>query len=666
MAPTRPAEPSELASLLMQGLALHQAGRLAEAEKIYGQILAIDPDQFDSRHLLGFIFHQRGDSAQAVHHIDLALQKNPDGILALNNRGIALNALMRFDEALASYDRAIALRSDFLEALMNRGNTLTQLQRFDAALASFDRAIAVRPDHVDAYYNRANTLHALKRFDEALTSFDRALALRPDSAAALANRGVTLHALTRFEEALASLDRALALRPDNAEALASRGVTLHVLRRFDEALASYDRALELRPDSAEAHSNRGVTLFELRRYAEALASCDRALALQPDFPEALSGRGNALSMLKRFDEATANYHRALALRPDYAEAHTSLGVNLHAQRQFDEALQCYERALAVRPDFAEAHYDGGLSRLLTGDFDRGWVEHEWWREVAHFKRAERNFAQPRWTGSPAIAGKTILLHAEQGFGDTIQFCRYAPRVAALGARVILEVQAALRDLILRSLDGVAQVVAKGDTMPPFDMHCPFLSLPLAFGSRLETIPHETPYLRASAQAVATWGARLPPKTRPRLGLAWSGRPEHNNDLNRSIDLASFLSPLGGIDATLVSLQREIRAADAVVLRERSDLIHFGEELKDFSDTAALAANMDLVIAVDTSVAHLAGALAKPVWVLLPFVPDWRWLLDRDDSPWYPTVRLFRQDDSRRWDSVFARLCAGLDDFLHRK
>ena len=700
MAPTRSAEPSEVASLLVQALALHQAGRLAEAEKIYGQILAIDPDQFDARHLLGFIFHQRGDSALAVHHIDLALQKNPDNILALNNRGIALNALKRFDEALASYDRAIAVRPDFLEALMNRGNTLQELRRLDAALASFDRAIAVRPDHVDAYYNRANTLHALKRFDAALASFDRALALRPDSAAALANRGVTLHALARFEEALASydaavalwpdsdavfanrgitlhalkrfdealasLDRALALRPDNAEALASRGVTLHVLRRFEEALASYVRALELRSDSAEAHSNRGVTLFELRRYAEALASCDRALALQPDFPEALSGRGNALSVLKRFDEASASYHRALALRPDYAEAHTSLGVNLHALKRFDEALECYERALAVRPDFAEAHYDQGLSRLLTGDFDRGWVEHDWWREVAHFKRAERNFAQPRWTGSPVIAGKTILLHAEQGFGDTIQFCRYAPRVAALGARVILEVQDPLRDLIRRSLDGVAQVVAKGDAMPPFDMHCPFLSLPLVFGSRLETIPHETPYLCAPAQAVANWGARLPPKTRARIGLAWSGRPEHNNDQNRSIDFASFLSPLEGIDATLVSLQREVRAADAIVLRERSDVIHFGEELKDFSDTAALAANMDLVIAVDTSVAHLAGALAKPVWILLPFVPDWRWLLDRDDSPWYPTARLFRQDDNRRWDSVFARLRTRLDDFLHRK
>jgi hypothetical protein len=219
---------------------------------------------------------------------------------------------------------------------------------------------------------------------------------------------------------------------------------------------------------------------------------------------------------------------------------------------------------------------------------------------------------------------------------------------------------------MHTLPGAAQMVSKGDALPDFDMHCPMLGLPLVFGTGLATIPRETPYLRASAQAVANWSARLPPKMRPRLGLAWSGRPEHNNDQNRSIDLASFLSPLRGIDATLVSLQRDVRAADAIVLQERSDVIHFGEELKDFSDTAALAANLDLVISVDTSVAHLAGALAKPVWVLLPFIPDWRWLLDRDDSPWYPTARLFRQDDSRRWDGVFARLRAALDDFLHRK
>jgi ADP-heptose:LPS heptosyltransferase len=215
---------------------------------------------------------------------------------------------------------------------------------------------------------------------------------------------------------------------------------------------------------------------------------------------------------------------------------------------------------------------------------------------------------------------------------------------------------------MHTLPGAARIVSKGDPLPDFDMHCPMLGLPLAFGTGLATIPRETPYLFASAQAVANWNARLPPKTRPRIGMAWSGRPEHNNDQNRSIDLASFLSPLEGIDATFVSLQREVRAADAVVLQERGDLIHFGDELKDFSDTAALVANMDLVVSIDTSVAHLAGAMAKRVWVLLPFIPDWRWLLDRDDSPWYPTARLFRQDETRGWDNVMARVRAALDVF----
>jgi tetratricopeptide (TPR) repeat protein len=442
-------------------------------------------------------------------------------------------------------------------------------------------------------------------------------------------------------------------------------VTLHALRRFDEALASYDRALALRPDNAEVHVNAGVTFFQLKRFAEALASCDRALALQPDYPEAHSSRGNALTMLGRFDEALANYDRALVLRPDYAEAHTNRGVTLHALKRFHDALQCHARAVAARPHFAEAHYNEGLCRLLTGDFERGWAKHEWWRDIAQFKHSKRNFVQPRLTGSQEVAGKTILLHAEQGFGDTIQFCRYAPRIAALGGRVILEVQRSLHDL-MQALPGAVQVVSKGDPLPDFDMHCPMLSLPLVFGAALATIPRETPYLRASAQTAAHWSARLPPKTRPRIGLAWSGRPEHNNDQNRSIDLAAFLSPLKGIDATLVSLQRDVRAADAAVLQDRSDLIHFGEELKDFADTAALAANLDLVVAVDTSVAHLAGALGKPVWVLLPFIPDWRWLLDRDDSPWYPTARLFRQDDSRQWDGAFGRLRAALDDFLHRQ
>jgi len=615
--------------LLAEAFALHQAGRLAEAEQTYNQILATQPDHFDSLHLLGIVFHQRGDHAQALRHIDRALKINPNNVPALNNRGIALRELKRFADALVSYDRALALWPDYADALLGRGSALKELKRFEEALASYDRALMLRPGLAEAHANRGNVLLSLERFEEALASYDRALALRPDLAEAHANRGSALQELKRFAEALASHDRALALRPDYAEARFNRGNALHALKRFDEALADYERALALRPDYVEVLANRGITLHELKRFAAALASQDRALAL----------------------------------RPDYAEAFVNRGVTLHELKRFDEALASYARAIALRPDFAQAHYNDAVCRMLTGDFDRGWQKLEWGWDTAQLKNLKREFSQPLWLGSDEIAGKTVLLHGVHGFGDTMQFCRYVPRVVERGARVILEVQEPLREL-MGTLPGAAQIVSRGEPLPDFDLHCPLLSLPLAFGTRLSTVPAQTPYLRASPRAVTEWNARLGP--RPRIGLAWSGRPEHNNDHNRSMRLSTLLSPLAGFEATYVSLQREVREDDAPVLQGRSDIHHFGEELKSYADTAALIANLDLVISVDTSVAHLAGALAKPVWILLPFIPDWRWLLDREDSPWYPTARLFRQDETRGWDSVMARVHAALDVCLRRR
>jgi tetratricopeptide (TPR) repeat protein len=368
--------------------------------------------------------------------------------------------------------------------------------------------------------------------------------------------------------------------------------------------------------------------------------------------------------LRRFDEALASYGRALELRPDYSEALMNRGITLHALKRFGEELESYAHALALRPDYAEAHFNEGWCRMLQGDFDRGLRKHEWRWQTGQLKKQIWNFTQPLWRGADDIAGKAILLHAEQGYGDTIQFCRYAQRVAARGARVILRVQAPLREL-LGDLSGAAQVLSSGEPLPDFDVHCPLLSLPLAFGTRVETIPAETPYLRVAPQAAARWSNRLGAKSRLRIGLAWSGSTAHKNDHNRSMPLRTFL-PLLDCGATFVSLQREVRAGDAGVLQERSDILHFGDELKDFTDTAALIASLDLVIAVDTGVVHLAGALAKPVWVLLPFIPDWRWMLDRDDSPWYPTARLFRQDDSREWDSVVMRVCAALRDYARSR
>lgn len=648
-----------ITSWLVEAFTSHQAGRLADAERLYRQILTAQPDHSDSLYLLGVISYQRGDYAQALDQIDRALDKNPDNGLVWNQRGLALQRLKRFEEALAGYDRALVLWRDHAEVLCNRGAALHELKRFDEALASFDRALAVRPDYAEAFCYRAAALVQLKRPEDALSSYDCALAIQPDYVDALSGRGDVLVELKRFDEALASYDHALGIQPDNAERLCNRGVALYELKRTEEALASYDRALALGLDSAELHYNRGNALLLLKQFDEALASFERSLARWPDYGWAHCNRGIALHALTRFEEALASHERAVALAPDSAIAHSNYGLALHHVKRFEEAAASYERALAIEPDLPDAHYNEAYYRLLTGDLPLGWEKLEWRSPKGGNKRT---FAQPQWSGAQEIAGKTVLLHSADGFGDAIQFCRYAPLVAARGARVILEVLWPQQEL-MRTLAGVTQVVAQGEPLPDFDLQCSLLSLPRAFGTGLATIPAETPYLRATASAVDHWNARLGPRNRPRIGIAWSGNPIHHNDRNRSIGLRSFLPALTDIDATFVSLHRDIRAADAALLQERGDILHFGEQLTDYADTAALISNLDLIVSVDTSVAHLAGALAKPVWIVLPFMPDWRWLLDRDDNPWYPTARLFRQDETRAWDAVIPRVWAALQDYV---
>jgi tetratricopeptide (TPR) repeat protein len=659
-----PSQQSVLAigSWLVEAFTSHQAGRLADAERLYRQILAAQPGHSDSLYLLGVISYQRADYAQALGQIDLALGINPNNSHVWNQRGLALQRLQRFEEALVSYDRALAVWRDNHEALCNRGAVLHALERFDEALASYDRALVVRPDYAEAFCYRGAALRQLKQPEKALASFDRALAIQPAYAEALWDRGDVLLELKRFDEALVSYDRALAMAPDQAERLCNRGVALHELKRPQEALASYDRALALGQDAAELHYNRGNALLALRQFEEALVSFERALARSPDYAWAHSNRGIALHRLTRLEEALASLERAVALRPDSATDHSNRAVALYHLKRFDEALASYQRALALQPDLPEAHYSEAHYHLLTGDLARGWEKLEWRWKVEPFKSERRGFAQPQWSGSQQLAGRTILLHTADGFGDTIQFARYAPLVAARGARVILEVLKPQQQL-MHTLAGVTQVVARGEPLADFDLQCTLLSLPRAFGTRLATIPCETPYLRAAASLADGWNARLGPRNRPRVGIAWSGNPVHEEDRSRSIGLRSLLPLLAGVDATFVSLHREVRAADAAVLADRSDILHFGEQLKDYADTAALIANLDLIVSVDTSVVHLAGALAKPVWVLLPFIPDWRWLLDRDDSPWYPTARLFRQDATRAWDAVIPRVRGALHDYV---
>jgi tetratricopeptide (TPR) repeat protein len=633
-------------------LKYYSAGKLAEAEQICLKILSADPESTATLNLLAVIHTARGDDEAALSCIDRALALCPDLVEALVNRGIAHYGLKRFSDALADYDRAIALRPDNADALSNRGNALDRLGRHEEALASYEAALALRPQHVEALYNRGVTLHALRRFGEALASYEAALALRPEYPEVLIGRGLTLHDQGRFDAALESYDRAIALRPDHAQALVNRGAMLHELGRTEEALENFERALAAEPDHAKALTNRGVALHDLGRYDEALAEHDRAIAVQPGDAAALTNRGVTLHRLRRLEEALASYDAALAARPDYADALANRGAALYELARFDAASASCDLAITLCRDHADAHFFKGLSSLVTGDFARGWIEYEWRRKAASARITPRGFPQPLWLGEGDIGGKTVLLHSEQGFGDTIQFCRYVPLVAARGARVILEVEAPLRAL-MTCLAGPAQVVAKDDPLPDFDLQCPLPSLPLAFKTELETIPSITSYLRACKPAVERWGVLLSTRRSPRIGLAWAGNAKHVRDLERSMRLRDLL-PLLDIGASFVSLQKEVRAADAETLMG-CGMLRFDRELGDFADTAALITQLDLVISVDTSVAHLAGALGKPVWILLTHAPDWRWLLDRDDSPWYPSARLFRQRETREWGSVIMRL-----------
>jgi len=433
------------------------------------------------------------------------------------------------------------------------------------------------------------------------------------------------------------------------ESYAALGLSLYMSRRFDAALAAYDAGLLIAPDDPELRNGRGVALLELRRPAEACDEFVRALAADPDCLDALGNLGNASLKLNRPDEALAAYDRALKIVPHNAQLLTNRAVALRRLDRPQEALTSAARALVEKPDFAQARFVAGVTHLTLGNFAAGWRGYESRWGVGALASQQRDFAVPLWRGAEALSGKTILLHAEQGFGDAVQFVRYAPLVAARGGSVVLEVRRELTRLAA-SLAGVATMVAYGDALPPFDCHCPLLSLPLAFATHEATIPADIPYLRPVGDDVSAWRARLPQR-RPLIGLCWSGERTYDNDLNRSMTLATLAPLLDLPDVQFVSLQRDVREADASLLARRTDVVSTGPQFTDFADTAAAITALDLVISVDTAVAHLAGALGKPLFLLLPFAADFRWLRERSDSPWYPTARLFRQPRFGDWASV---------------
>lgn len=588
---------------LANGIQAHERSDVQEADRLYGKVLDLDPTHFDALHLRGVAWHQLGKSSQGLALIEQALHIRPYDAMALANQALVLRALGRKNESLASYTAALKAAPHLAHVWVNRGNVQRDLGFSAAAASDYREALRLQPNDHKALHGLGLAQHALGEWSQAVETFDRALQLVPAFADAWLDRGNALRELGDIEAALESYEKAIALQPEQAGAWSNRGVVLKRLGRLNDAAMSYERALQIKPDFLDAIVNYATTLKELLRLSDAIAMNQRALKIDPE--------------------------------------NSGAWLNL------------------------------AICQLLEGRFVEGFAAYEWRWKNAQMAGEARALVRPQWFGED-IRGKTILLHAEQGLGDTLQFCRYVPWVKARGARVILEVQPPLVPL-LATFEGVDAILARGSELPAFDVHCPLLSLPLAMGTEPRTIPlTSTPgfaYLHADHARVHAWQqelARMETSARPlRVGLVWSGRAEHKNDHNRSIplqDLQTLLDVTSARRLAWHSLQKEIRAYDLSLAQARGDIALWSERLGTFQDTAALIACMDLVISVDTSVAHLAAAMGKPVWLLLPYSPDWRWLLaDATSNRWYPTMRLWRQLNYGDWQSVLENVTTVLNE-----
>jgi tetratricopeptide (TPR) repeat protein len=599
----------------------HQSGRLTEAEQIYRQILEANPQHADAVHLLGMIEHANARHDAAIGMIRKAIAINPNEPHYHSNLGTVLQAQGKLDEALASFEQALALKPDLAEVHSNFGNILLTQGKLDQAVTCQERALALKPDCAEAHFNLGNVRKAQANFDAAVECYKRALALKPGMVAAETNLGSVLYNQGKLDEAEAALQRALALRPNHPEAHSNLGSVLQARNKLDEAVACYERAL----------------------------------ALKPDRPEVLSNLGTALHAQDQLDEAVTCYERALAVNPDFAEAHHNLGCVLFSLGHVDEALARHSKALTLQPDYPQARFAESLAQLCKGDFAAGWHNYESRWITKDHDTPRRAYSQPLWTGEKLASGR-LLIWGEQGIGDEIMFAGLIPDVIRTGNPVVLDSIARLKPLFARSFPGVEVISGHrpGDNPEPdIAAHSPSGSLPRLFRlSNAAFAATTSPYLIADPEKRERFRNRYADGRRL-AGLAW-----HTNNRktgrSRSMDLSLFAPLLARPDIRWISLQYGDHQASEPILVDRSV-----DQLQDMDDFAAQIAALDFVVTIDNSTAHLAGALGVPVYVLLPFAADWRWLDAGERSPWYPTMRLFRQPKLRDWPSVLEKVNAAL-------
>lgn len=575
------------------------------------------------------------------------------------NQGVVNQILGDEAEAEVSFLRFVELSPNDPRGYFNLGNAFYAQGKLEGALLCFETAIQLDSKYVEAMNNRASVLQEMGRLGDAVGAYCDAIDLKPDYPDAYINLGNALYESGRLEDARASLERAAALQPDNAKIYNSLGVVYKALARTEDAIFQFKKALSLNPSYAEAHSNLGGALRQAGKLEESIVSYQRSLALMPDNATVYANLGVAYKESGKIEEAIESSGKSLSLNPNNAVAYNNLGIAYQAQGNLHDALECFEHALLLKPEFAEAHWNLAIALLLSGNYERGWVEYEW--GFAAKQRIARKTDKPLWDGSP-LDGKTILIRSEQGLGDTIQFARFLPAVKTVGGKVILECQEPLINLLKNC--GADQVVARpepdGDPKIPFDVWFPLMSLPGRFKVKLDAVSSKMPFLYPDPSLQSKWQSHFDGETRLKVGIVWAGSATHQDDRNRSCRLSDFAPLMKVKGIAWYSLQKGEVASEIERLASDVGIVSLGNELLDFSDTAAAINNLDLVIAVDTSVVHLAGAMGKTVWTLLQFAPDWRWLQERSDTPWYPSMRLYRQKCAGEWKSVFDEAVKALE------
>lgn len=634
-------------------------GRLDESAAAYQEAARISPEDADIRNELGIVFARQNRYSDAEASYREAIRLRPDYPDAHNNLGNSLRNQGKHDEAITALREAIRLRPVYPEAHNNLGIALKHKGKHDEAIASYQEALRQKPAYAEAHNNLGITLADRGQPDGAIACYQQALRLKPDYFECWLNLGNVLGGKNRIGEAEAAYRKAVGLRPADPKARRLLGVILARKDKFDEAIAEHREAIRLRPSLHDAHNDLGITLARLNRFEEAAESYRKAIECRPNYAEAMSNLGNALRNLGQFAESLECYQKAIALKPNYADAHNNMGITYAEVGRFREAAAAYTECLKLRPNHVDAHMNRALTWLRDGDLARGWAEYEWrWKKR---QVSPRPLIQPYWNGFP-LKGMRILLVTEQGLGDTMQFIRYAPILKAQGATVVFECPEKLLKILGRT-PGIDEVIPQGQPLPDYDFHIPLLSIPGLVGTSLETIPADVPYIHPDPDLIEKWRREFAGVREFKVGINWQGNPKYAGDRHRSIPLKCYESLAKVPGVKLYSLQKNAGHEQLKEMGERIPVVDLGPRLDEssnpFMDTAAVMKNLDLFITSDTAVAHLAGSLGVPIWMATSVAAGWQWMTGREDSPWYPTMRMFRQTTLLEWDPVFERIAREL-------